>query len=88
MSFVLQHLGDALRLSLAMFWQVLWPLVLGFLISAVRVALVPKQTVARPSRPGQRRLGGGVRAGARLQARPGLATRRPLAAPASKRRLS
>ncbi len=47
MSFVLQHVGDALRLSFAMFWQVLWPLTLGFLLSAVVEALVPKQTVAR-----------------------------------------
>ena len=47
MSFVQQHLGDALRLSFAMFWQVLWPLALGFLLSAVVEALVPKQTVAR-----------------------------------------
>src|ERR1700687_1271983 len=47
MSFVLGHLGDALRLSFAMFWQVLWPLALGFLLSAVIEVVVPKQTVAR-----------------------------------------
>jgi uncharacterized membrane protein YraQ (UPF0718 family)/YHS domain-containing protein len=46
-SFVLQHLGDALRLSFAMFWQVLWPLSLGFLLSAVVESLVSKKTVAR-----------------------------------------
>jgi uncharacterized membrane protein YraQ (UPF0718 family) len=46
-SFVLGHLGDALRLAFAMFWQVLWPLALGFLLSAVIEAVVPKQTVAR-----------------------------------------
>lgn len=45
MSFVLQHLGDALRLSFAMFWQVLWPLSLGFLLSAVVESLVSKKTV-------------------------------------------
>jgi len=45
--FVLQHLADALRLAFAMFWQVLWPLALGFLLSAIVEALVPKQTVAR-----------------------------------------
>jgi uncharacterized protein len=47
MSFVLGHLGDALRLSFAMFWQVLWPLALGFLLSAIIEVVVPKQTVAR-----------------------------------------
>ncbi|HEY8673004.1 MAG TPA: permease [Candidatus Dormibacteraeota bacterium] len=47
MSFVLGHLGDALRLAFAMFWQVLWPLALGFLLSAVIEALVSKQAVAR-----------------------------------------
>ena len=45
--FVLQHLGDALRLAFAMFWQVLWPLTLGFLASAVVEALVSKRTVTR-----------------------------------------
>lgn len=47
MAFVLSHLGDALRLAFAMFWQVLWPLALGFLLSAVIEAVVPKQAVAR-----------------------------------------
>src|SRR4029077_8190710 len=47
MSFVLSHLGDALRLAFAMFWQVLWPLGLGFLLSAVVETLVSKQTVSR-----------------------------------------
>src|ERR1700693_5338194 len=47
MSFVLGHLGDALRLAFAMFWQVLWPLALGFLLSAIIEVVVPKQTVAR-----------------------------------------
>ena len=47
MTFVLGHLGDALRLAFAMFWQVLWPLALGFLLSAVIEALVSKQAVAR-----------------------------------------
>jgi uncharacterized protein len=44
---VLQHVGDALRLSFAMFWQVLWPLALGFLVSAVVEAVVPKEAVSR-----------------------------------------
>ena len=47
MSFVLVHLGEALRLAFAMFWQVLWPLALGFLLSAIVEAVVPKQAVAR-----------------------------------------
>ncbi len=47
MSFVLTHLGDALRLAFAMFWQVLWPLAMGFLMSAVVETLVSKQAVSR-----------------------------------------
>jgi uncharacterized membrane protein YraQ (UPF0718 family) len=45
--FVLEHIGSALRLSFAMFWQVLWPLALGFLLSSVVEALVSKQAVSR-----------------------------------------
>jgi uncharacterized membrane protein YraQ (UPF0718 family) len=45
--FVLSHLADALRLAVVMFWQVLWPLALGFLLSAVVETLVSKQTVSR-----------------------------------------
>ena len=45
--FVLEHLGDALRLSGIMVWQVLWPLALGFLLSAVVETLVPKHAVTR-----------------------------------------
>jgi uncharacterized protein len=44
---VLQQLGRALSLAGSMLWQVLWPLALGFLLSAVVEALVSKQTVAR-----------------------------------------
>ena len=43
----LQHVGDAVRLAFDMFWQVLWPLALGFLLSAVVEALVSKQAVSR-----------------------------------------
>jgi uncharacterized protein len=46
MSFVLGHLGVALRLAFAMFWQVLWPLGLGFLLSAVVEALVSKERIS------------------------------------------
>jgi uncharacterized membrane protein YraQ (UPF0718 family) len=44
---VLQHIGDALRLAFDMFWQVLWPLSLGFLLSAVVEAMVSRQAVSR-----------------------------------------
>jgi uncharacterized membrane protein YraQ (UPF0718 family) len=46
-TFVLEHVGSALRLSFAMFWQVLWPLSLGFLLSAVVETLVSRSTVSR-----------------------------------------
>jgi uncharacterized membrane protein YraQ (UPF0718 family) len=45
--FILQEIGKALSLAFAMFWQVLWPLTLGFLLSAVVEALVSKQTISR-----------------------------------------
>jgi uncharacterized membrane protein YraQ (UPF0718 family) len=45
--YILEHLGSALRLSFAMFWEVLWPLALGFLLSAVVETLVSKQAVSR-----------------------------------------
>jgi uncharacterized membrane protein YraQ (UPF0718 family) len=44
---VLQQIGHALALAGSMFWEVLWPLALGFLLSAVVETLVPKSTVAR-----------------------------------------
>ena len=47
MSFVLSHVGDALRLAFDMFWAVLWPLALGFLLSACVEAFVPKQAIGR-----------------------------------------
>jgi uncharacterized membrane protein YraQ (UPF0718 family) len=46
-SFVLGHLGDALRMAFEMFWAVLWPLALGFLLSSVVETFVSKQTVSR-----------------------------------------
>ena len=45
--FILQEIGKALSLAFAMFWQVLWPLSLGFLLSAVVEALVSRQTISR-----------------------------------------
>jgi len=47
MATLLEHLGSALRLSFAMFWEVLWPLALGFLLSAVVETLVSKRAVSR-----------------------------------------
>ncbi len=44
---VLEAIANALRFSLFMFWEVLWPLALGFLLSAVVQALVSQRTVAR-----------------------------------------
>ena len=44
---VLQQIGRALALSGSMLWEVLWPLALGFLLSAVVETLVSKSTVAR-----------------------------------------
>jgi len=47
MSFVLSHAGDALRLAFDMFWAVLWPLALGFLLSACVETFVSKQAISR-----------------------------------------
>jgi uncharacterized membrane protein YraQ (UPF0718 family)/YHS domain-containing protein len=46
MMFVLGALGHALLLSFSMFWQVFWPLALGFLLSAVVQSVVSKRAVA------------------------------------------
>jgi uncharacterized membrane protein YraQ (UPF0718 family) len=47
MSAVLSATFDALRMAFFMFWEVLWPLVLGFLISAVVESFVPRAAVER-----------------------------------------
>ena len=44
--FVLEALGRALQLSFFMFWEVLWPLALGFLLSAAVQTVVSKRAVA------------------------------------------
>jgi uncharacterized membrane protein YraQ (UPF0718 family) len=44
---VVAAVWHALQISLFMFWEVLWPLAFGFLLSAVVQVLVPKQAVAR-----------------------------------------
>ena len=43
----LQAVGQALQTAFFMFWDVLWPLVLGFLISAVVQAAVPRTAITR-----------------------------------------
>jgi uncharacterized membrane protein YraQ (UPF0718 family)/YHS domain-containing protein len=45
--FVLQDVGRALQVSFEMFWEVLWPLALGFLLSAMVQTIVSKKAVAR-----------------------------------------
>jgi uncharacterized membrane protein YraQ (UPF0718 family) len=44
---VLSAIGQALREAFNMFWDVLWPLVLGFALSAVVQALVSHRTMAK-----------------------------------------
>lgn len=44
---LLQALGEALQMAFFMFWEVLWPLALGFLISAVVQSVVSRQAVVR-----------------------------------------
>ena len=45
--FILQAIGQALQMSFFMFWEVFWPLTLGFLISAVVQSVVSRQAVVR-----------------------------------------
>ena len=45
--FVVQAIGQALQMAFFMFWEVLWPLALGFLISAVVQSMVSKEAVVR-----------------------------------------
>jgi uncharacterized protein len=44
---MLSALGSAFSTAIDMFWQVLWPLVLGFVLSAVVQALVSHRTMSR-----------------------------------------
>ena len=44
---ILAAIGDALKTAVFMFWEVLWPLILGFGLSAVVQALVSHRTLAR-----------------------------------------
>ena len=45
--FVLQEVGRALAMAFFMFWEVLWPLTLGFVISAIVQTVVSKQAIVR-----------------------------------------
>ena len=45
--FVLQAIWEALQMAFFMFWEVLWPLAVGFLISAIVQALVSRESVGR-----------------------------------------
>src|SRR5438046_7953992 len=47
MTGVLSAILEALQMAFFMFWEVLWPLVLGFLISAVVQSLVSRAAVGR-----------------------------------------
>ncbi|HEV3232918.1 MAG TPA: permease [Candidatus Dormibacteraeota bacterium] len=47
MAFLIDAILRALQASFNMFWEVFWPLALGFLISAIVQALVPRERVAR-----------------------------------------
>jgi uncharacterized membrane protein YraQ (UPF0718 family) len=44
--FILQEIGRALLLAFEMFWMVLWPLALGFLLSAMVQTVVSRRAVA------------------------------------------
>ncbi|HEY5086594.1 MAG TPA: permease, partial [Gemmatimonadaceae bacterium] len=44
---VLHAMGGALWMSFAMFWEILWPLILGFTISGIIQAVVSKRQMAQ-----------------------------------------
>jgi uncharacterized membrane protein YraQ (UPF0718 family) len=45
--FLLQAISQALQMAFFMFWEVLWPLTLGFVISAIVQTVVSKQSIVR-----------------------------------------
>jgi uncharacterized protein len=47
MTHILHAVGAALWMAFAMFWEILWPLILGFAISGAIQAVVSKQQLAR-----------------------------------------
>src|SRR5260370_36642320 len=44
---ILMSIGQALFMALSMFWEILWPLILGFTLSAIVQAVVPHQSMAK-----------------------------------------
>src|SRR5438309_2226373 len=44
---IIDSIGQALFMSFSMFWEILWPLILGFTLSGIVQALVSHQTMAR-----------------------------------------
>ncbi len=44
---VLQAIGQALYASFSMFWEILWPLILGFTLSGIVQAVVSHQAMAK-----------------------------------------
>jgi hypothetical protein len=44
---ILQSIGQALFVSFSMFWEILWPLILGFTLSGIVQAVVSHQTMAK-----------------------------------------
>ncbi len=47
MGFLLDNIGRALLYGFDMFWQVLWPLSLGFLLSAVVETVIPRRSIEK-----------------------------------------
>src|SRR5579863_7349008 len=44
---ILQSIGQALFMSFSMFWEILWPLILGFTLSGIVQAVVSHQAMAK-----------------------------------------
>src|SRR5713101_8461264 len=44
---VLNSIGQALYMSFSMFWEILWPLILGFTLSAIVQAVVSHNAMAK-----------------------------------------
>mgnify|MGYP001796101966 CR=1 FL=1 len=43
----IEAIGDALRITFSMTWEILWALILGFTLSAIVQALVRRATILR-----------------------------------------
>ena len=63
MADVIAKVGDGLWNAVLMAWEVWWALVLGFAISAIVQAWVPRQPIVPAPRPLRRRRGQPVLAG-------------------------